>query len=89
MKESKAVITDSGGIQEETTFLQIPCITLRNSTERPSTLELGTNTLIPNLDLAEIEKTLLKVLNKEYKTGSIPPLWDGNSAERVAKVLLN
>ena len=89
MNEAKGVITDSGGIQEETTFLNIPCLTLRNSTERPSTVELGTNTLIPNLNLNEIERNLSKILNGEYKTGSIPPLWDGKSATRVADILLN
>lgn len=89
MKEAKGVITDSGGIQEETTYLKIPCLTLRNSTERPATVESGTNTLIPNLNLNEIELTLVKILNGEYKTGSIPPLWDGKSAARVADILFN
>jgi UDP-N-acetylglucosamine 2-epimerase (non-hydrolysing) len=89
MKESLAVITDSGGIQEETTYLKIPCITLRNSTERPCTIELGTNTLVPNLDCDEIESILLKILKGRYKKGNVPELWDGESARRVAKVLLN
>jgi UDP-N-acetylglucosamine 2-epimerase (non-hydrolysing) len=89
MEKSVAVITDSGGIQEETTFLKIPCITLRNSTERPCTIEIGTNNLVPNLDEKAIEITLLSILNKDNKAGKIPELWDGESAERVANILLN
>ena len=89
MKNATVVITDSGGIQEETTFLKIPCITLRNSTERPCTVDMGTNTLIPNLELERIKFTLSRILNSEYKTGKIPPFWDGKSAERVVDVLLN
>lgn len=88
MKESKVVITDSGGIQEETTFLKIPCVTLRSSTERPCTVEVGTNTIIPNLEVSQVEKTLLFILNNEYKKGSIPLYWDGNSAKRIADILL-
>ena len=88
MMNAKLVITDSGGIQEETTYLQIPCITLRNSTERPITIDLGTNILIPNLNVEEIESAVLEVLSGAVKTGRIPPMWDGKAAERIAETLL-
>jgi UDP-N-acetylglucosamine 2-epimerase (non-hydrolysing) len=87
MKNTEAVITDSGGIQEETTFLKVPCLTLRNSTERPSTVEIGSNTLITNFDITEVKKYLQQIEKKTYKTGEIPPLWDGTSAVRTADVL--
>ncbi len=87
MMNAKLVITDSGGIQEETTYLQIPCITLRNSTERPVTIDLGTNVLIPNLNVEKIESTVLTILNGETKQGIIPPMWDGKAAERIAEIL--
>lgn len=82
------VITDSGGIQEETTFRQIPCLTLRENTERPSTLEIGSNTLVPFI----VEKVLEEILKIErgiYKKGSIPPLWDGKSTHRILTVIDN
>ena len=76
-----AVITDSGGIQEETTFRQVPCITLRPNTERPSTIELGTNVLIQrNLD--EILFSL-----SHPKQGKIPPMWDGHATERILDII--
>lgn len=87
MKNAKLVITDSGGIQEETTALQVPCVTLRTSTERPVTCEIGTNMLTdpePEKAKAAVEKTL-KNLNK----GRVPELWDGNAAERIAKIITN
>lgn len=87
MKNAATVITDSGGIQEETTFLKVPCLTLRNSTERPSTVEIGSNTLIKNFDIEQVKKYLLQIENNTYKTGEIPPLWDGKSAVRTADVL--
>ena len=78
----KFVITDSGGIQEETTYLKIPCITLRNNTERPITIEQGTNCLCkPENLVAEVKNSL----DGQGKTGSIPNLWDGNTAHRVAQ----
>lgn len=83
---SRAVITDSGGIQEETTFLHKPCITLRNTTERPETVVLGTNELIgENLD--KLEVVLKRMVNGEWKSGSIPALWDGKTSERIVKKL--
>jgi UDP-N-acetylglucosamine 2-epimerase (non-hydrolysing) len=81
------VITDSGGIQEETTFRQIPCITLRPNTERPVTCTMGTNTLA-GFDLAEIEALIRQINDGEYKKGVIPPLWDGNSSTRILEHVL-
>ena len=88
VKHSKAVITDSGGITEETTVLGIPCITLRDSTERPETCTIGTNILI-GTDPRKIKPTLEKLFNNEWQVGAIPPLWDGKAAERIINVLLN
>ena len=87
VKNAAVVITDSGGIQEETTYLKVQCITLRDSTERPSTVEIGTNQLI-GADFEAAEKAALKILNGHKKQGSVPPLWDGKAAERIAKVLI-
>lgn len=86
--QSKAVVvlTDSGGIQEETTFLGVPCLTVRANTERPITVEIGTNILVGN-DMDEFRKQLLKILEGNAKKGAIPPLWDGNTGERIARVL--
>ncbi len=80
--ECKFVLTDSGGIQEETTYLRIPCLTLRENTERPVTVNKGTNTLI-NLD--SMDENIDKILNGTYKKGEIPLLWDGKTAVRVHK----
>jgi len=88
MDNAKLVITDSGGIQEETTFLQIPCITFRASTERPVTVELGTNILIENLDSKATLDVFSEIHKGKVKQGVIPPLWDGKSSERICKVLL-
>jgi UDP-N-acetylglucosamine 2-epimerase (non-hydrolysing) len=82
------VITDSGGIQEETTYLGVPCITLRKNTERPVTCTMGTNTLVGD-DLDAMAETVHHVLNGNYKSGNIPPLWDGKTASRIVEVLLN
>ncbi len=86
--KSKFVITDSGGIQEETTALKIPCFTLRESTERPITIEIGSNTLIKN-DYDLLIKGIDDVLNNKYKESDIPELWDGNTAKRIIEVLKN
>jgi UDP-N-acetylglucosamine 2-epimerase (non-hydrolysing) len=86
MSKSTAVLTDSGGIQEETTFLRIPCMTLRDNTERPVTVELGTNQLV-GLDLQKILSSLDRIMNGEWQAGVVPQLWDGRSAERVVEVL--
>jgi UDP-N-acetylglucosamine 2-epimerase (non-hydrolysing) len=80
------VITDSGGIQEETTFRQIPCITLRPNTERPSTIEIGSNTLL-GFDKRGIIETVEKIYNGTYKNCLIPPYWDGKATERIFEVI--
>jgi UDP-N-acetylglucosamine 2-epimerase (non-hydrolysing) len=85
---SKMVLTDSGGIQEETTVLGIPCVTLRRNTERPITCELGTNQLA-GTDPSTIRKTVLCVLANGHRPHSIPPLWDGRAGERIAAALLS
>jgi UDP-N-acetylglucosamine 2-epimerase (non-hydrolysing) len=87
VKHSKAVITDSGGITEETTVMNIPCITLRDSTERPETCSIGTNELI-GTNPAAIKPALNKLFENKWKTGKIPPLWDGKTAERIVNALL-
>ena len=81
------VITDSGGIQEETTFLGVPCLTVRENTERPVTVNVGTNVLVGR-DMARLKAEAEKILSGKGKTGSIPPLWDGKAAERIAGILL-
>jgi UDP-N-acetylglucosamine 2-epimerase (non-hydrolysing) len=80
------VITDSGGIQEETTWLGIPCLTMRENTERPVTLTLGTNVLIGQ-DRKKLSSELAKILAGRSKKGTVPPLWDGHAGERIADVL--
>jgi UDP-N-acetylglucosamine 2-epimerase (non-hydrolysing) len=80
------VITDSGGIQEETTYLGIPCFTLRSDTERPITVEIGTNIMIGD-DMNILGRELTNVLQGRAKKGAIPPLWDGHASERIAHVL--
>jgi UDP-N-acetylglucosamine 2-epimerase (non-hydrolysing) len=86
MSKSRALLTDSGGIQEESTFLGIPCLTLRNNTERPSTVELGTNEIV-GLDCQRVASCLNTIMGGRWKKGLTPPLWDGRAAERVVGVL--
>jgi len=81
------VITDSGGIQEESTYLGVPCLTLRHNTERPITEELGTNILIGD-DMARLRSELSKILAGNAKRGTIPPLWDGRASDRIADVIV-
>ena len=82
LHSAKFVLTDSGGIQEETTYLGVPCLTMRENTERPVTVELGTNTIVgSNTDLIISEAE--KILSGNNKPGQIPPLWDGKAAERI------
>ncbi|MBW2052078.1 MAG: UDP-N-acetylglucosamine 2-epimerase (non-hydrolyzing) [Deltaproteobacteria bacterium] len=78
---SKFALTDSGGIQEETTYLDIPCLTLRENTERPVTITQGTNRLA---DLTSVKEHLLSIINGDFKTSRIPELWDGKTAGRVS-----
>lgn len=80
------VITDSGGIQEETTYLGVPCLTVRENTERPITVELGTNVLVGR-DMVKLKTEAQKILAGEGKKGSVPPLWDGSAGRRVAERL--
>lgn len=86
MHNSKFVMTDSGGIQEETTYLKIPCLTIRENTERPVTVEIGTNELV-GTDPQKIIANAQKILQGKWKQGSIPDLWDGRAAERIVNVL--
>ena len=88
LDNAAAVLTDSGGVQEETTFLQVPCLTFRRTTERPVTVELGTNILLADLDPATALQQLDEVLAGRVKPGTIPPLWDGHAAERIAAWLV-
>lgn len=88
LKNAKGVITDSGGIQEETTVLGIPCITLRNNTERPETVDIGTNQLIGE-DVNALRKVLAQINNNDWKLGQIPALWDGKTAARIVEKLNN
>ena len=80
------VLTDSGGIQEETTFLNVPCLTMRSNTERPVTVLEGSNTLV-GLDRAALEKALDAIENKTYKQARVPEKWDGLAGARIAKIL--
>jgi len=86
VKEAKLILTDSGGIQEESTFLQVPCLTLRPNTERPITVTTGSNELVP-FDLDIITKKVNQIIKGEYKLGNIPPLWDGKTTTRIIETL--
>jgi len=88
VERAQAVVTDSGGITEETTVMGVPCMTLRDNTERPETITEGTNELIGTNPKA-IKPAMEKLFSGLWKTGSIPVLWDGNSAERIVDVLMN
>ncbi|MHB8336544.1 MAG: non-hydrolyzing UDP-N-acetylglucosamine 2-epimerase [Ignavibacteriaceae bacterium] len=88
MKNAELVITDSGGIQEETTYLGVQCITVRDNTERPITVEIGTNNLI-GTDLVDVENMAIKILNGEKKGSNMPELWDGNTAQRIKEIINN
>jgi UDP-N-acetylglucosamine 2-epimerase (non-hydrolysing) len=87
VENSLAVITDSGGITEETTVMGIPCMTLRNNTERPETVEIGSNELI-GTDPKAIKPAMEKLFSGNWKKGNIPELWDGKTAERIIEVLI-
>ena len=88
VERAKAVVTDSGGITEETTVMGVPCITLRDNTERPETCTVGTNMLIGTKPEA-IKPALDKLFAGEWKQGAIPALWDGHTAERIVEILLS
>lgn len=85
-RRATVVITDSGGIQEETTYLGVPCLTLRENTERPITISMGTNTLVGQ-DTRKLKQEVAGVLAGNIKKGRIPPLWDGHAGERIAEII--
>ena len=87
VERAKAVVTDSGGITEETTVMGVPCITLRDNTERPETCTVGTNELI-GTDPAAVKPALDLLFGGQWKKGTIPALWDGHTAERIVEILL-
>lgn len=87
VKNAFAVLTDSGGITEETTVMNVPCITLRDSTERPETCEIGTNVLVGNNPI-KIEAAFKNLLSGDWKKSKIPELWDGKAAERIINHLV-
>src|SRR5262249_51405501 len=84
--QSRLIVTDSGGLQEESTALDIPCLTMRPNTERPITVEEGTSTLIRG-EAADLKNRIQEVLSGRYKSGKCPGLWDGRASERIAAVL--
>ena len=86
IKNSKFILTDSGGIQEESTFMQVPCLTLRPNTERPVTCEIGTNILMP-FDLKKIQEVINEIENGTFKKGIVPKLWDGKSTNRIMDLI--
>ena len=86
-KHAAMVITDSGGIQEETTFLGVPCLTVRENTERPVTVSMGSNLLVGK-DVRRLAKEISLALERPGKQGEIPPLWDGHAAERIARIIV-
>ena len=85
--QARVIVTDSGGLQEESTVLGIPCLTMRPNTERPVTVEVGTSTLIGS-DPDKLRRYLLEVLEGRYRQGRCPDLWDGQAAGRIAKLLV-
>ena len=84
---AKLVLTDSGGIQEETTVLKIPCITLRETTERPITAEIGSNQVV-GTQTKNILDAYRKATSGKWRTPRIPPLWDGKASQRIVKIIL-
>jgi UDP-N-acetylglucosamine 2-epimerase (non-hydrolysing) len=86
IKHCAFILTDSGGIQEESTFRKIPCLTLRPNTERPVTVEEGTNTLLP-FDLPKVKEMVERIESGTYKKGNIPHLWDGKATERILNAI--
>jgi len=83
-KNSRFVLTDSGGIQEETTYLKLPCLTLRPNTERPITVTQGTNELV---DMSNVEEKSDRILSNNWKEGTVPALWDGKTAQRIVQAV--
>ena len=87
MRYAELVITDSGGIQEETTYMNVQCITVRKNTERPVTIDVGTNHLV-GISMEKVEKTAMDILGGTTKPGRIPELWDGKAAKRIAEIIM-
>ena len=87
LNNAKFVITDSGGVQEETTVLGVPCLTMRRNTERPVTVKIGTN-IVVNGNKGKIVKEVKKIMAGRAKKGGIPKYWDGNTAERIVRILM-
>lgn len=87
IQHARFILTDSGGIQEESTYCRVPCLTLRENTERPVTITKGTNTLIP-FDLDVVNRYINEIESGTYKTGKIPELWDGKATERIMSILV-
>ena len=87
MASARLVLTDSGGIQEETTILKVPCLTLRKNTERPITVEIGSNQVV-GTKTENIISAYKKIINGNWRESQIPPLWDGNAAERIVSLLI-
>jgi len=83
MANARIVLTDSGGLQEETTALGVPCLTMRENTERPITVDQGTNTMVGR-DIESIRRHTAEVLAGQGKSGRVPELWDGHTADRIA-----
>ncbi len=87
-QSARFVISDSGGVQEETTYLHVPCLTIRPNTERPITISMGTNELIGG-DLDRLRDAVDAILAGHGKLGQIPPLWDGRAGERIAEIVVS
>jgi UDP-N-acetylglucosamine 2-epimerase (non-hydrolysing) len=88
VSNAKGVITDSGGITEETTYMKIPCITLRNTTERPETVTVGSNVLVGDDD-NKFCQLMNELMSDNWKKSDIPALWDGKTAVRIVDIILN
>jgi UDP-N-acetylglucosamine 2-epimerase (non-hydrolysing) len=88
LSSAKLVITDSGGIQEEATVYKIPCITLRDTTERPITVSAGSN-MVVGRKRRKASEAVKTILNNRWKTSKVPKFWDGKTAERIIKILLS
>ena len=86
MTHARVVLTDSGGVQEETTILQVPCLTLRDNTERPATVDSGANQVVGR-DPVKILTAYRRVMDQQRLTIRTPPFWDGRAAERIVRIL--